>query len=74
MCSSDLTEAHRIHRASGDLIGQAVTLKHLGQARHAVGDDDEARQAWTAALAIYQSLEADPEVADISSALETLAG
>ena len=71
---TSLTEAHRIHRASGDLIGQAVTLKHLGQARHAVGDDDEARQAWTAALAIYQSLEADPEVADISSALETLAG
>ena len=71
---TSLTEAHRIHRASGDLIGQAVTLKHLGQARHAVGDDEEARQAWTAALAIYQSLKADPEIADISSALETLAG
>ena len=71
---ASLTEAHRIHRASGDLIGQAVTLRHLGQARHAVGDDDGARQAWTAALAIYRSLEADPEVADISAALKTLPG
>jgi DNA-binding SARP family transcriptional activator/Tfp pilus assembly protein PilF len=71
---ASLTEAHRVHRASGDLIGQAVTLKHLGQARHAVGEEDEARQAWTAALAIYQSLMADTEVADISSALEALPG
>jgi tetratricopeptide (TPR) repeat protein len=67
-----LTEAHRLHRAAGDLIGQALALKYLGRARHATGGEDEARQAWTAALAIFERLNADSEVADIRAALASL--
>jgi DNA-binding SARP family transcriptional activator len=69
-----LTEAHRIHQVSGDLKGQAIALKYLGHARHAASGDDEARQAWTAALAIFESLKADVEVADVRAALAALPG
>jgi DNA-binding SARP family transcriptional activator len=67
-----LTEAQRAHQSSGHLEGQGIALKYLGYARHAVGDDDKARQAWTAALAIFESLRADAEVAAISAALASL--
>ncbi len=69
---ASLTEAHRAHQASGDLVGQATTLKYLGQARAATGDKNQARTAWSAALAIYESLKADSEIADIRSALASL--
>jgi DNA-binding SARP family transcriptional activator len=68
-----LAEAQRAHRASGDLIGQAKTLMYIGQGRHATGDDDQARAAWTEALAIFEGLKADAEAADIRSALAKLA-
>jgi len=67
-----LTQAHRVHQASGDLRGEAVTLRYLGQARHAAGDHDEARRAWTSALALFENLKAEPEAADIRSALAAL--
>jgi len=70
---ASLTEARRIHQAAGDLIGQAVTLRYLGDARLAVGDKDAARQAWSAALAIFEDLKADAEVAEIRSSLASLA-
>jgi DNA-binding SARP family transcriptional activator/Tfp pilus assembly protein PilF len=69
---ASLTEAHRFHQASGDLIGQAIALKYLGQARHAAGDEDAARQAFTAALEIFESLGSDTDVADIKAALAGL--
>ena len=68
-----LTEARSVHKASGDLIGQATTLKYLGRARHATGDDDQARTAWDEALAIFESLKADSEAADIRASLALLA-
>jgi DNA-binding SARP family transcriptional activator len=64
-----LTEAHRAHQSSGHLEGQAIALKHLGYARHAAGEDDKASEAWTAALAIFEGLRVDSEVAEIRSAL-----
>jgi DNA-binding SARP family transcriptional activator len=67
-----LTEAHRFHQASGDLLAQATTLRYLGHARHATGDESGARQAWTAALAIFETLGSDADVADIRSALAAL--
>jgi tetratricopeptide (TPR) repeat protein len=69
---ASLNEAYRVHQAAGDLIGQALTLKYLGRARHATGGDDQARQEWTAALAIFESLKADLEVANIHAALASL--
>jgi DNA-binding SARP family transcriptional activator len=70
---ASLTEARRVHQASGDLIGQALALRYLGDARLAVGDKDAARQAWTDALAIFEDLKADAEVAEIRSSLASLA-
>jgi DNA-binding SARP family transcriptional activator len=67
-----LAEAHRAHQSSGHLEGQAIALKYLGYARHAAGDDEKARQAWTAALVIFESLGADSDVAEIRSALAAL--
>ena len=70
---ASLTEARRIHQASGDLIGQAISLRYLGDARLAAGDQDAARQAWTDALAIFEDLKADAEVAEIRASLASLA-
>ena len=53
-------------------LGQAIHAEHLGQARAATGDKNQARTAWSAALAIYESLKADSEIADIRSALASL--
>ena len=70
---ASLTEARRFHQASGDLIGQALALRYLGDACLSVGDKEAARQAWTEALAIFKDLKADSEVAEISSSLASLA-
>ena len=69
---ASLTEARRFHQASGDLIGQALALRYLGDARLSVGDKEAARQAWTEALTIFKDLKADSEVAEISSSLASL--
>uniref|UniRef100_UPI002628DF7C ATP-binding protein n=1 Tax=Trebonia sp. TaxID=2767075 RepID=UPI002628DF7C len=71
---ASLTEAHRVHRANGDLLGQALALKYLGQARLMSAEQDAARQSWIAALAIFESLELDAEIAEIQSALGALPG
>jgi DNA-binding SARP family transcriptional activator/Tfp pilus assembly protein PilF len=67
-----LMQAHPLHQASGDLIGQATTLKYLGLARHATGDKDGARQALMAALAIFEGIGSDADVEDVKSALAAL--
>jgi DNA-binding SARP family transcriptional activator len=66
---ASLTEAHAMHLASGDLTAQATALKYLGQAQWDAGDEDQARQSWSAALVIFQDLKADAEVEAISTAL-----
>jgi DNA-binding SARP family transcriptional activator len=67
-----LNEAYRAHQESGDLSGQALALKYLGQACLAVGNEEEARKAWTRALMIFESLEAVTDAAEIRTALAAL--
>jgi DNA-binding SARP family transcriptional activator len=64
-----LGEAHRLNLASGDLIAQATALKYLGMAQRQAGQGAAARESWTAALAIFENLKADAEVAEIHIAL-----
>jgi tetratricopeptide (TPR) repeat protein len=44
-------------RDYGDRFGEAVILTHVGDARQAVGELPQARQAWQQALTIYKDLE-----------------
>jgi DNA-binding SARP family transcriptional activator/tetratricopeptide (TPR) repeat protein len=64
-----LAEGHRLHLASGDLRGQAVTLQHLGEAQRRAGLHDQARESLAAALVIFENLKADAEAKEIRSAL-----
>jgi tetratricopeptide (TPR) repeat protein len=66
---ASLTEAHRLHVASGDLMGQAVALKDLAQAQRATGHEDQARGSLTAALSLFEELKADAEAEAIRSML-----
>ncbi len=69
---ASLTEAHRLHVASGDLMGQAGTLKHLGRAHRDAGQEDQARESLAAALTLFEKLKADAEAQAIRSALTAL--
>jgi DNA-binding SARP family transcriptional activator len=69
---ASLREAHQLHLASGDLIGQANALKYLGTAQRQAGQGEAARESWTAALVIFENLKADAEVAEIHIALAAL--
>jgi DNA-binding SARP family transcriptional activator/tetratricopeptide (TPR) repeat protein len=64
-----LSEAHSLHLASGDLMGQAAALKYLGQAQHGIGQEDQARESLQAALALFVDLDAAVEVEKIQAAL-----
>jgi tetratricopeptide (TPR) repeat protein len=44
-------------RDYGDRFGEAVILTHVGDARQAVGELPQARQAWQQTLTIYKDLE-----------------
>jgi tetratricopeptide (TPR) repeat protein len=70
---ASLTEAHRLHLVSGDLMGQAVALKYLGQAQRGAGRWDQARESFQAALALCTDLKATAEVGNIQSMLSELA-
>lgn len=48
LATGSLTEAHRLHIVSGDLMGQAVALKDLGRAQRATGHEDQARESLAA--------------------------
>jgi DNA-binding SARP family transcriptional activator/Tfp pilus assembly protein PilF len=67
-----LGDAHRIHRESGDLIGQATALRYLGQAHRDTGDVDGAREAWSAALEMFSEIGEETERAEVIAALATL--
>ena len=69
---ASLEESQRIHQASGALMEQAVTLKYLAQAQHDAGHRDQARESLTAALALFEELNADAEAEAIRSALQEL--
>jgi DNA-binding SARP family transcriptional activator len=67
-----LTEAHRLALGSGHIMVQALALKHLGEAQHRAGLADQARESLTAALALFQRLQADREVKAVRSVLTSL--
>jgi DNA-binding SARP family transcriptional activator/tetratricopeptide (TPR) repeat protein len=64
-----LTEAHSLHVASGHLMGQALTLKYLGEAQRGAGQEDQARESLAAALVIFENLGEDAEAQAIHAAL-----
>jgi tetratricopeptide (TPR) repeat protein len=70
--SACFVEAVRAHRASGDLIGEAIALNHLGQARVETGDISGAQSAWTSAQAIYEQIGEEDAAAELAAALQSL--
>ena len=66
---ASLTEAHRHHVATGQLMGQAISLKRLGQAQRALGQDRQARESLVAALALFEKLRAETEAEAVRAAL-----
>ncbi|MBO0820106.1 MAG: tetratricopeptide repeat protein, partial [Nocardiopsaceae bacterium] len=60
-----LTEAHRLHLSSGDLMGQAIALKRLGLAQDRVGQAEAARESLTSALRLFEELKEDTEAVQI---------
>jgi tetratricopeptide (TPR) repeat protein/transcriptional regulator with XRE-family HTH domain len=45
-----------LQRETGDRYGEADILSHLGDTRHAAGEEAQARQVWQLALAIFDDL------------------
>jgi tetratricopeptide (TPR) repeat protein len=67
-----LTEAMRMHRAAGDLVGEATVLTHLGQMHRDAGNVAEARKSWTMALAIFDQIGERVEAAEVAASLASL--
>ncbi|HEX6452555.1 MAG TPA: BTAD domain-containing putative transcriptional regulator [Trebonia sp.] len=71
---TSLTSAYRLHLESGNLMGQAITLKYLGHTQRESGDESRARESLTSALVLFESLRVDAEIEEIRSALAVLPG
>jgi DNA-binding SARP family transcriptional activator/tetratricopeptide (TPR) repeat protein len=69
---TNFNEALSKHRAWGVLVGQATTLKHLGEAQAEAGRAAEARASLTAALGIYEQIGDRAEVAATAALLAPL--
>jgi DNA-binding SARP family transcriptional activator/tetratricopeptide (TPR) repeat protein len=69
---AELTEAIRLHREAGDLIGQGTALKYLGEAHRHRGDYEDARQSWAMARAIFDQLGESAESDEVVAALAAL--
>jgi len=63
------TEAVRKHRAAGDLSGEAIAFKHLGEAYELTGNTEQARAAWTTALTIFEQVGDHVQAAEVAAAL-----
>jgi DNA-binding SARP family transcriptional activator len=66
---TNCTEAVRKHRAAGDLAGEAIAFKHLGEAYELTGNTEQARVAWTAALTIFEEIGDHAQAAEATAAL-----
>jgi tetratricopeptide (TPR) repeat protein len=64
-------QALGLHRQTGSRWGEAETLGHLGDTRHAAGNPEEARAAWEEALAILADLR-HPDADQIRAKLSEL--
>jgi tetratricopeptide (TPR) repeat protein len=67
-----LQRALVVHQATGDQFAQAWTLKYLGRADQALRRLAKAREEWVAALAIFETLKEDAEIADVNLSLASL--
>jgi DNA-binding SARP family transcriptional activator/tetratricopeptide (TPR) repeat protein len=67
-----LERALDIHRASGDRPNLALALKFLGRAQHSAGQLTQARESFSAALAIFAELADDAAAEQVRSELESL--
>jgi tetratricopeptide (TPR) repeat protein len=63
--------ALRIFRETGDLLGEAEILAHLGDTRQAAGDSSRARRAWQQALALLDD-PGHPLAGEVRAKLATL--
>jgi DNA-binding SARP family transcriptional activator/tetratricopeptide (TPR) repeat protein len=70
---SNCTDAIREHRAAGDLVGEAIAFKHLGEAHELVGDTEQARTAWLTSLSIFERIGDRVQSAGVSEALAAVA-
>lgn len=69
---TSFVKAHRHFVAAGHLMGQAQTLKDLGQAQHGSGLHDPARESLTAALILFEKLQVEEEIDSVKSALVSM--
>jgi tetratricopeptide (TPR) repeat protein len=69
---TNLTEAVREHRATGELFPEAMAHKYLGQAHEDTGNVAEAQKSLTTALAIFEQIGERAEAAEVASALASL--
>jgi DNA-binding SARP family transcriptional activator len=66
---TNCTEAVRKHRVDGDLVGEAIAFRHLGEAYQLTGNTAEARAAWTSALTIFEQIGDHAQAAEVAAAL-----
>ena len=70
--AASLMAAVRKHRATGDLAGEAIALKHLGNMHRDAGNLAEARQSWTLAQEIFAQVDERAEAAEVAELLASL--
>ena len=71
---ASFNEALSKHRAWGVLVGEAHTLKHLGEAQAETGSTAEARASLTAALGIFEQIGDQVEAAATAALLASADG
>jgi tetratricopeptide (TPR) repeat protein len=69
---ASFSEALSKHRAWGVLVGEAVTLRHLGEAQAEAGSTAEARASLTDAIGIYEQIGNQAEAAATATLLASL--
>lgn len=67
------TEAAHRYGVINEPHGQARSLRTLGEAHQAIGENSAARADWTAAIALFRELD-DPDAAEIEKLLASPAG
>jgi DNA-binding SARP family transcriptional activator len=65
-------EARGKHRASGELFGEAMTLKHLGEVHAEIGNPGDARASLAEALRIFEQIGDQAEAAETAALLVSL--
>ncbi|MGB2567661.1 BTAD domain-containing putative transcriptional regulator [Micromonospora citrea] len=65
-------QALTLYRQLGDRLNEGLTLRHLGETEHAVGDVDAARRSWRQALDILTEVE-HPDAERVRALLDTAA-